>query len=68
MTEMRLIRRPKKVSEYTGILKSDDAPRVRKSVVVKVVSSATFLKRRRIRELNLYFHGEKDGIDVDTSA
>lgn len=64
MAEMRVIRGPEKVSESTGIQKSDDAPRVRKSVVVKISSS---LERRRIGELNRYFLGE-DSIDVDTSA
>lgn len=64
MTEMRLIRRPKKVSEDTGIRKSDGPPRVRKSVVVEISDS---LERRRVGELNRYFLGD-DSIDVDTSS
>ena len=68
MPEMRLIRRLKKDDVDTGIRKISGPPLVRKSVVVELIGSATFLERRRIGELNRYFLGESDAIDVDTSA
>lgn len=68
MPEMRLIKRPKKDDVDTGIRKISGPPLVRKSFVVELIGSATFLERRRIGELNRYFLGESDAIDVDTSA